>query len=133
MSELRRTPSQPKRTAVRFGDGSTVSDFATVGHEYDDDAGETVFGADATVHDDTELERTIGLIGGLIGVLAGLGLSTVAANIATRFTTVPVAASFSPSLIIGALCFSFTVGVLSGVTPARRAANLEPVEAVRYE
>lgn len=49
MSELRRNPSSSERTEVQLGDRSTVSDFATVGYEYDDGAGETVLGADATV------------------------------------------------------------------------------------
>ena len=53
MSKPRRTPSESERVTVRFGDGSTVSDFATVGYDYDAAAGETVIGTDATVRSGT--------------------------------------------------------------------------------
>ena len=42
-------------------------------------------------------------------------------------------ASMSPTLIIGALLFSFFVGALSGIAPSYRASKLHPVEALRYE
>jgi len=41
--------------------------------------------------------------------------------------------SFSPLLIIGTLVLSFAVGAIAGTLPARRAAKLKPVEALRYE
>jgi len=43
-------------------------------------------------------------------------------------------ASITPNLIIFGLVFSFLVGCLSGLLPARRASRLKPVEALRrYE
>jgi putative ABC transport system permease protein len=75
----------------------------------------------------------IGLIGGFIGVLVGLGLSFVASIVASQATSLPIEPSFDPLLIGGALVFSFVVGTLSGVLPARRAAKLQPAEALRYE
>lgn len=41
--------------------------------------------------------------------------------------------ALTPALVFGALVFSFGVGAISGVLPARRAAQLPPVEALRYE
>jgi acetyltransferase-like isoleucine patch superfamily enzyme len=49
MSEPHGTAASEKPANVRLGPGSTVSEFATLGYEYGNDAGETVLGADATV------------------------------------------------------------------------------------
>lgn len=49
MSEHHGTTPPSGTANVRVGAGSTVSEFATLGYEYDDDAGETVLGSDATV------------------------------------------------------------------------------------
>jgi len=42
-------------------------------------------------------------------------------------------ASTSPVIIFGAIAFAFVVGALSGALPARQAAKLKPVDALRYE
>jgi len=39
----------------------------------------------------------------------------------------------APELVLGTLAFSFIIGCISGVMPARRAAGLKPVDALRYE
>jgi len=74
----------------------------------------------------------LGLMGGLIGVILGFTLSTVvevsAANI---LGPTILQAQFSPVLIIGSLLFSFLVGTISGILPAKQAASLLPVEALR--
>lgn len=77
----------------------------------------------------------MGLTGGAIGIVIGLGISSGAVLIAKRFIEGAdfLEASLSPGLIIGALLFSFLIGALSGVFPARNAAKLKPVEALRYE
>jgi len=66
-------------------------------------------------------------IGGLIGLLLGGGSSFIIAKF-TNFPLIP-----SPLAIIAALLVSVLVGILSGYLPARRAAGLHPVEALRYE
>lgn len=75
----------------------------------------------------------IGVTGGFIGLIAGLGLSTVAAIGATQLSSIPINPYFSVELVAGALLFAFLLGTVSGALPARKAAKLEPAEALRYE
>ncbi len=82
----------------------------------------------------------IGLIGGLIGILVGYGIGEgfLLARYYMLLKTFPQTAkllsvSISPELIIEMIVFSFIIGVISGLLPARKAAKLEAVEALRYE
>ena len=67
------------------------------------------------------------MTGGLIGVGLGIGASTIIAK-ATQFQT-----SIQLWVILTALLFSVTVGMFFGYYPARRAAMLDPVDALSYE
>jgi putative ABC transport system permease protein len=73
----------------------------------------------------------LGLAGGVIGVLIGMALSKTVEIAAQGFIGNVLQASFPWTLILGALAFSFVVGVISGVFPARQASKLPPVEALR--
>lgn len=77
----------------------------------------------------------MGLGGGLLGLLIGLGAAWAALAIVGRLFQVPstLSPALTPALVFGALLFSFVVGAISGVLPARRAAQLPPVDALRYE
>lgn len=75
----------------------------------------------------------IGLVGGALGVLIGLGISFAASRIISQQVGLTVTPGTSPQLIIGAMLFSFLVGAVSGFFPARKAARMNPVEALRYE
>jgi putative ABC transport system permease protein len=76
----------------------------------------------------------LGLIGGIIGLLIGMGLSAIIAFIGRAFlNTVLLHPYFSPALIIGSLTFAFVVGSASGLLPAIQASKQSPVEALRYE
>ncbi|MFP4646972.1 MAG: ABC transporter permease [Candidatus Acetothermia bacterium] len=75
----------------------------------------------------------MGLIGGVIGAGLGMGLSSIAGQFISQALPTPFAPSFAPQIIFGAVAFSFVLGALSGVFPARQAARLQPVEALRYE
>jgi putative ABC transport system permease protein len=67
------------------------------------------------------------LLGGLIGALVGSGGAT-AMSAFFQWNTI-----ISPLAILAAFVFSAVVGVLFGVWPARRAASLDPIVALRYE
>ncbi len=75
----------------------------------------------------------IGLLGGITGLTFGLGLSYLASIGASQFASLTIRPYLGLPLILGSLIFSLLLGVISGVLPARRAAGLEPAEALRYE
>jgi len=66
-------------------------------------------------------------IGGLLGVAIGVGGAQAMAYFKGW------AVQTSPSVIIGAVVFSAAIGICFGVYPAKRAANLDPIEALRFE
>lgn len=74
----------------------------------------------------------LGLLGGMIGVILGLAASKMVEFVAFQiYETYLIKASYSPALILGALLFAFFVGTISGALPARQAAQLKPVDALR--
>ncbi len=75
----------------------------------------------------------MGLVGGIVGTVLGLGLSSVASNVIGRMFDVRVAVVASPVLIVATLMGSFALGAFAGLWPARRAAKLPVVDALRYE
>lgn len=89
----------------------------------------------------------IGLIGGLTGVPVGYAIAHVMGAFLFRFTPQPerslitgtkppplsVTPILSASWIAGVIIFGLTVSILFGLYPARKAAKLNPVEALRYE
>lgn len=75
----------------------------------------------------------IGLVGGLIGITIGYGLSIGASIAITELAALPISVDISWQLVAGALGFSTVTGVFSGILPARKAAAMEPVDALRYE
>jgi putative ABC transport system permease protein len=70
---------------------------------------------------------TLSVIGGLVGVLIGLAVSAVIGRIAGWGFI------FDPTTIAIATVSSLAVGIVFGVWPARQAARLDPVAALRYE
>jgi putative ABC transport system permease protein len=74
----------------------------------------------------------IGMLGGIIGIILGYGLSIIIAYIGVS-SGFALNAVISPEITIGALLFALVIGIVSGLLPAIRAANLDPVVALRYE
>ena len=70
---------------------------------------------------------TLSLLGGLIGVVLGLAVSALIGQIAGW------GFAFSPVIVAVALLFSLAVGIVFGVWPARQAARLDPISALRWE
>lgn len=69
----------------------------------------------------------LSVIGGIIGILLGMGASKLVAGI----TSWPV--EVMPSSIILSFLVCTIIGVFFGWYPARKAANLDPIDALRYE
>jgi putative ABC transport system permease protein len=70
---------------------------------------------------------TLSLLGGLIGIVLGLVVSAGIGQLAGWGFV------FNPVTIVAAVLFSLAVGVVFGVWPARQAARLDPISALRYE
>jgi len=74
----------------------------------------------------------LSLLGGLIGILLGWTIAIVVGRVAAAAGT-PFNPSVTLEAVLIATIFSAAVGLFFGIYPASRAANLEPVEALRYE
>jgi putative ABC transport system permease protein len=70
---------------------------------------------------------TLSILGGVVGILSGIGASLLISYFAGWSTLV------SPTAIVLAFVFSGLVGVFFGYYPARKAALLDPIDALRYE
>ena len=73
----------------------------------------------------------LSLIGGLVGIALGVGLTELAA--AAPGIGGMMEGAYSTGIFIQGLVTALCLGVLGGVYPAWVAANLQPVEALRYE
>ena len=69
----------------------------------------------------------ISLVGGILGVILGITM----AYTVTRFAEIPTIVTLNSVLI--AFIVSASVGLIFGIAPARRAAQQNPIDSLRYE
>jgi putative ABC transport system permease protein len=70
---------------------------------------------------------TLSLIGGIIGILLAVGISLFMNKFTGIYTVI------NPTIVFLSMAFSAAVGIFFGYYPARKAANLNPIDALRYE
>ena len=78
----------------------------------------------------------IGFMGGLMGIFFGITASGMLSYMGSRMMAGPgggMTTVVEPELILFAMAFSIIIGIISGLIPAMRASELQPVEALRYE
>ncbi len=66
-------------------------------------------------------------IGGIIGIIMGIIIGSLASNF------MGYAPVISPIVVFGSFTFSMAIGIFFGYYPAKKAAELDPIEALRYE
>ena len=76
-----------------------------------------------------------GFVGGVIGIIVGILISVIISAVGVRAIGPggTMNAVVTPQLLVFALAFSIFVGIISGIVPARNAAKMNPVDALRFE
>ena len=76
---------------------------------------------------------TTSALGGVLGILLGFGLSSVATAVITNILEAKLTVSPSMGAVLLAFGVSTGIGIVFGYLPAKKAARLNPIDALRYE
>ncbi|MCD5425440.1 MAG: ABC transporter permease [Methanosarcinaceae archaeon] len=80
------------------------------------------------------IEATIvSFIGGVLGVMLGVAISLIINIGISRFIITDMELIISPIVLIGGILIAVVTGIIGGLYPAKRAANMKPIEALRHE
>ena len=72
-------------------------------------------------------------IGGILGILLGYGLSSLATTVITMLMEASITVSPSVGAVLLAFGISAGIGIIFGYLPAKKAAQLNPIDALRYD
>ena len=75
----------------------------------------------------------ITFVGGILGVLIGYGGAALLCFIVSKVVKMPIHISVNIFIALGAAIFSAGIGLFFGIFPAKKAATLSPIEALRQE
>jgi len=76
---------------------------------------------------------TTSSLGGVIGITVGYAVSEAATQIISSMMDASVTVAPTSYMVLVAFCISAGIGILFGFLPARKAARLNPIDALRYE
>jgi putative ABC transport system permease protein len=75
----------------------------------------------------------VSIVGGLVGCVLGVLLARIISLVASSALGIEFAAGVRVAVLLAGMAVAISVGMLSGLYPARKASRMSPVEAVRYE
>lgn len=76
---------------------------------------------------------TTSALGGILGIIVGYGLSSIATIIVTALMQENLTVSPSMGAVLGAFGISTFIGIVFGYLPAKKAARLNPIDALHYD